>query len=322
MNGRLLFALAALTAFTACGHREAPPDAQDTPAAHSESEAAPAAPGTPVTLDREHAEALDLVVAPARSVRYRRETQGYATVWSHETIAQLAADLATAEAASRQSAAALARLQGLATTPGAFPGDLLDTATRQAATDSAALQLAHHKVSALLGDAPGATAHLHDWARGHLKLVRVTFPTGASIDRVPEHVRLVPLAEPTRATDWRVQAVWEAPADPAVPGYSLWVSASGVGLAEGSRLLGWAANGTGTPGVLVPASALVVSDDQTWCFIEHPKGTYTRVAVSSERPMDGGYVVTTGVAAGDAIVVHGAGLLLARMMGAAADTAP
>ena len=322
MNGRLLYALIALTALAACGHRAAPPDAADAPATHSEPETAAAAPGAPVTLDAAQAEALDLVVAPARRVRYRRETQGYATVWSHDAIAQYTADLATAEAASRQSAAALARLQGLAATPGAYPGDLLDSATRQAATDAAALHLAQQKLSAFLGDAPGGTAHLTDWARGHRKLVRVTFPAGTAPERRPEHVRLAPLVPSAATTDWPVEAAWAAPADPAVPGYSLWVSAAGVGLAEGSRVIAWASSGAGTEGVLIPASALVVSDDQTWCFVERPKGTYQRIAVATERPMDCGYVVTTGVAVGDAVVIHGAGLLLARMMGAGADAAP
>jgi multidrug efflux pump subunit AcrA (membrane-fusion protein) len=119
-----------------------------------------------------------------------------------------------------------------------------------------------------------------------------------------------------------VQAIWDAPANPAVPGVSVWVSARGPGLAEGSRLLAFAGHGAKESAVFVPDSAVVVSDDRTWCFVEQPAGTYRRAAVATDRPVAGGYAVTDGVRVGDRLVVHGAGLLWARAMGSAEDAGP
>jgi multidrug efflux pump subunit AcrA (membrane-fusion protein) len=64
----------------------------------------------------------------------------------------------------------------------------------------------------------------------------------------------------------------------------------------------------------------VVNGDKYWCLVEQPQGTYRRVEIDTRRPVDGGYVVNHGVATGDPLVVHGTGLLLARMMAGGAGS--
>ncbi len=336
MNNRsplLLLAVscAALCAtLAACGHRAAPGTteaaaAAPQPAAGSPApeaaDAADAAPGAPLALDKEQVAKLGLVLQPAAAATYRAEVEAFGQVWSHEAIAQLAAEVATAEAAARQSAAALARIQALAQTPGAFPADAQEGAQRQAATDAAALQLAHRRLSALLGDrmpAQMAGAGLADLASGRVKLVKITFPLGNGPRQVPAGLRLLPLGDAAATKGWQARAVWEAPSDSSVPGYSVWATASGDGLLEGDRLVARVPTGPAQAGVLVPDSAVLVSEDRLWCIVEKPEGTFRRVAIDTRRPVDAGYVVGGALAANDRIVVHGAGLLLARMMGAGA----
>lgn len=324
----LLMALPAFLLLAACGAgKGAAPAAADAAAAGGRPAAAEvkaeAAPGMPVTLAAEQARKLGLELQPAAAAAYREEREGFGQVWSHEAIAQVVADVATAAAAAKQSAAALARIQKLADSPGAFPADAVESAQRQASSDETALQLAERKRSALLGDrlpfkVPGA--ELSGLASGQAKLVRVTFPLGAGPRQTPRELRLLGLNNTAGAKGWKARAVWDAPADANVPGYSFWAIASGEGLLEGDRLLARAPDGAAQPGALVPDAAVVVSDDKYWCLVVQPPGTYRRVEIDTRRPVDAGYVVNHGVAAGDQLVVHGAGLLLARMMGSGAES--
>jgi hypothetical protein len=321
-----LLILPAFLLLAACGAgKVAAPTATDATAADAKPTAAEAedTPGSPVTLDAEQAGKLGLAVQPAAAAAFREEHAGFGQVWSHEAIAQLVADIATASAAEKQSKAALARLQQLAGSPGAFPADAGESAQRQASSDEAALQLARRKLSALLGDHPpfdAAGPELGDIASGRAKLVRVSFPLGAGPRQTPRELRLIGMGAEPGAKGWSAHAIWNAPADNAVPGYSYWAIASGAGLLEGDRLLVRAPEGAALPGALVPDAAVVVTDDRYWCFIEQPAGTYRRIEIDTRRPVASGYVVDHGVAPGDALVVHGAGLLLARMMGGGAGS--
>ncbi|MGB8692464.1 MAG: hypothetical protein WCD08_03020 [Steroidobacteraceae bacterium] len=323
----LLMALPAFLLLAACGAGKGAAPAAAAAAAGGKPAAteveAQAAPGMPVTLDAEQARKLGVKLQPAAAATYREEREGFGQVWSHEAIAQVVADVASAAAAANQSAAALARIHKLADSPGAFPADAVETAQRQASLDETALQLAERKRSALLGDrlpfkVPGA--ELSGLASGQAKLVRVTFPLGAGPHQTPRELRLLGLNNAAGAKGWKARAVWDAPADANVPGYSFWAIASGEGLLEGDRLLARAPDGDAQPGALVPDAAVVVSDDKYWCLVAQPPGTYRRVEIDTRRPVDAGYIVNHGVAAGDRLVVHGAGLLLARMMGSGADS--
>jgi hypothetical protein len=326
----LLLVLPTFLVLAACGAgKGSAPTAPDTAAAAAASEpvatetGSDAAAGLPVVLDTDQVRKLGLEMQPAAAANYRGESEGYGQVWSHETIAQVVADIATAAAAGKQSATALARIRNLLDSPGAFSADAVEIAQRQATADEVALQLAGRKLSALMGDhlpfkVPGP--ELSGLASGQAKLVRVTFPLGAGPRQTPRELRLLGLDEVGGAKGWAARVVWDAPADANVPGHSFWAMASGAGLLEGDRLLVRAPNGAAQPGALVPDAAVVVSDDKYWCLVEQPRGSFRRVEIDTRRPVDSGYVVTHGVVAGDQLVVHGAGLLLARMMGSGADS--
>ena len=300
---------ATLVLLAGCGKGAAPdkPEAADKKEAEAEHG---------LSLDKEQREKIGLETAAVKESSFLAESPGYGVVQSHESIAVASAEVATAQAAARQSRAALTRTQGLANTPGALPAETAETAERQAAADAAALTLAERKLSALLGQgAPvsgDGAALLSELATGQVRLVRATFPLGALSGPVPRRLRMARLDAAGGARNWTSDVVWDAPADTAIPGRSFFTLLRASDVGEGERLQVWASTGTTLKGAIVPVSAVIQSNSAYWCYIEEPEGSFTRAAVDVSRPVTGGYFVAEGVEAGANVVTKGAGLLLAR----------
>jgi hypothetical protein len=286
--------------------------AEQGTAAHAEAKPDKSEEG--VTLKPEEVTALGIVTGEARSVRRAPEVSGFAVVVAREPLAQGLAELRTAIAAHRQSLAALERNRRLAGTPGAMPADTQEAAQRQAAADEATLELARQRLLATFGqDAPWknpeSSPELGALTGGRSRLVRVTFPLGA-LASDPQVLRLARLDQ--AATGWMSHTVWRAPADGAVPGRSYFALLQGSEPGEGDHLLAWAATGEPEAGVLVPASAVIISGGRFYCYLEKAPGTFVRTEIDPNRPMDGGYFASKGITAGNRIVTSAAGQLLAR----------
>jgi hypothetical protein len=291
---------------------------QKTPSDIASKDAAPAAAADEgLTLSAEQIEKAGIKTTAAKAISYVPEQSGYGVVLGHDTIAQMVADISAARAAAAQSRAALQRLQRLAGTPGAEPAETQDTVQRQVAADGAALMLAQRRLSAAFGqNAPWQSDEgnlmLNALANGTAKLVRVTFPVGALQAQAPHRLRLGPLGANPRATDYETPIVWDAPADANVPGRSFFALLAKSNASEGEHLQVWAAAATPVAGVWVPASAVILSDEQYWCYVEKTPGKFERTSLDISSPTADGYFVATGIAAGDAVVASGVGLLLAR----------
>ncbi|MEO8314487.1 MAG: hypothetical protein ABI645_06790 [Pseudomonadota bacterium] len=291
----------------------------EAPAVESEAASAsePAAPERTVQLAPDDAKHMGITTSAAASTTYAVETSGYGVVLAHELIAQAVADIEVAKAATRQSRATLARVQRLAGTPGAYGPDTLEGAEHQAASDTAALTLSQRKLTALLGadsrlQGEAGEGVLGELASGQAKLVRVSFPLGTARGDAPRSLRIARLDSGGSSDSWRSTTVWDAPADPNMPGRSFFALLQNVSVGEGERLQVWTAGSSSASGIAIPASAIVVKDGGYWCYVEKPAGTFTRVAIDASRPLTNGYFVREGVAEGDAIVTAAAGLLLAR----------
>lgn len=270
-----------------------------------------------VTLKPDEVATLGIVTTAATAATFTAEVAGYGVVLSHDVIAQAVADVASAEAAVRQSRAALARVQRLANTPGAFPVENQESAERQAAADAAALALAQRRLSASFGlNSPwsnhNASTVLNELAAGQIKLVHATFPLGALGKITPHTLRIAHLDPNSPQESWQVTTVWDAPADASVPGRSFFAVLKDSTVGEGERVQIWVPTGAAETGVAIPAAAVVINEGNYWCYLEKPAGTYTRVAIDPGKPLADGYFVTQNVAVGDAIVTQAAGLLLAR----------
>jgi len=259
-----------------------------------------------------------------QSIDYTEETAGYGVVVPHEAIAQAAAEIVTAQATERLSQSALSRAKRLSGTPGAVSADVEETAARQAAVDSAALTLALQRMSSTLGMNPPwkageNNATLQDLSAGRIKLVRVTFPLGALRGGIPERLRAAHIGGSKPDKSWKMNKVWDAPADANVPGRSFFALLKGSDAGEGERLLVWAPIGDSVAGVVVPETAAVMSEGKYWCYIEKKPGTFQRSEIDTARPVPEGYFVTEGVAAGDKVVTTAAGQLLARESNSGAE---
>lgn len=310
MKDRSAFLLCLAMAMLGACHRSEPPAAAPAAEAAGETESG-------VTLKPEEMEKMGIVTAAAGTATFAAEVSGYGVVLAHDVIAQAVADVATAEAAARQSRAALARIKNLAGTPGAFSAETQETTERQAAADEAALVLAQRKLSATFGQSQpwqdkGSGAMLNEVANGKTKLVRATFPLGTLIGAIPHSLQIARPDPSGKAERWKTSTVWAAPADATIPGRSLFALLKNSDAGEGERLDVWAALDATESGVLVPQAAAVISEGKYWCYVERQPGTFTRTAIDASRPVSGGYFVTEGVVVGEPIVTSAAGLLLAR----------
>jgi hypothetical protein len=290
------------------------PESEDASAAKRE-------PGGDVSLSTAEVENLQIAVTPLRAVSYRANSTGLGAVLGHEGVAQAAADLQTAAAAAQQSSAALARAKRLAGGPGALGLDAVEVAARQVSADQASLGLARRKLSAALGlhfpwHGHEATRIVEELANGSAKLVRVTFPPGELHNAPPKDVTVMLLDGSASNASWASRDLWEAPEDPAVPGRSYFALFKTADMPEGARLQAVAGGEGGQEGVLVPPAAVVMSNSQYWVYVRRGQGTFSRVPIDIGKPLAAGYFVPETLAAGDAVVTSGAGLLLARQMNA------
>ncbi|MGC1457728.1 MAG: hypothetical protein WA825_05590 [Steroidobacteraceae bacterium] len=306
LAARLLFLGLGMLGIAAC-HRTAP-DAADEPAKA-------AAEG--VSLSAEQVQKLGIVTEAVKSFDYTPEIAGYGVVIPHDSIATAVAELATARAAADQSRAVAARAQRLAGTPGAMAADTVENATRQAASDNAALELAQRRLATVIGEGiPGgiaATPLLQDLASGKVKLLRASFPLGVIQGVAPPTLRVARLDTAQQTQSWNVHPLWSAPADPSLPGRSFFGVLRMSDAGEGERLLVWAPGTEAAQrGVTVPAAALVISDGKYWCYVQDKPDHYVRREIVTDKPVATAYFVTQGIAAGDKVVTAQAGLLLAR----------
>ncbi len=329
MNRLVLIGLSVtllLLTLVACSRPAAEPPAATTPsAAEQGDEASHAGEGErAVKLSAEAAASLGLTFIQAKAAQYAPEVEGFAVVVSHDAIAQVVADLATAESASRQSHAVLARMDRLAGTAGADTAESREAAERQLSNDQTASVLAQRKLSVLLGQQPpwtGDGAVLQQVASGAVKVARVTFPIGAIKDGTPHSIRLARPETTAAAGQWHTRVIWNAPADATMPGRSYFALLSDASIGEGERLYAWApdAESAMESGVWVPAIAAVAQGGRYWCYVQRGQGTFERIPLDISRPLRDGYF-TRDLKLGDSVVSHGAGLLLARELHPEADS--
>jgi len=289
---------------------------KDTPSLENPSDAAQSGE---LTFTAEQIRALGIATTPARATDYQSHIDGFGMVISLETFAQIYTDIETASAAAAQSAAALGRARKLASgEEAAISREALESAASKAAADQAALALAKRKSDAIFGlQAPWNSARdrgkiMEQLSRGRVVLVHVTFPLGSLNGARPHDIDISRIGP--NAHGWHTKSIWSAPADPTVPGSGFFAMLEGADLAQGEHVA--AATGTGEhlDGVWIPQSALLLSEGDTWAYVETGSGHFARVRIDISRPDNAGYVLKSdaGIASGQNVVVAGAALLLSR----------
>jgi hypothetical protein len=285
-----------------------------------------------VELTAVQAQNLGIVMAAAKAATFTPKIGGFGVVISVDAIAKSDSEVMAARAAAKQSAASLRRARDLATgAEAAVSQDALNIAERQSVSDNAALSLAEAQATATFGrNAPWMDEKKHDeimqrFQSGAMALVRGTFPLTsllrgtAPLERSPAKITISRIGPELSAASWTASEVWDAPADPEVPGRSVFALVNAP-LASGERVAVSVADGTSRKGVLVPQAAIILADSIAWFYTREPNNNYVRHQVDLSLAMPGGYFVPAGAAPGTPIVVAGAGLLLARELGPSAES--
>lgn len=269
-----------------------------------------------VTLSSEDVQHLGIATAPVQAVQFVPDVRGFGSVTSFETLAQSISDVTTVDAAAEQSRAALAHARSLAAEK-LITRDALAAAERQAATDAAQVLLTQRKQAVAFGrNAPWRSKSESDaiyakLASGHLVLVRVSFPSSVPSRTVPETLNIRRVQQPTGGQSWNASKVWEAPADPNLPGWGFFALIENTDLAEGERVLALMPAGKPIAGFLVPGNAMVLNGNQAWYYSQSKPGVYVRHALDISRPMEGGYFVQGG-SSNQPVVTQGESELLAH----------
>lgn len=307
--------VALLLLLAACGPAAAP----------DKKEAKDTGPG--VSLEADDVKALGIQTVPVRTAAFQRQVTGYGVVTSLDTIAQSDADYMTAAAAAAQSGAAAARARSLGTgEEAAVSREVVEAAQSKAAADAAALALAKRKADAAFGiHAPWHNEAERNQLMGELSsgktvLVRVTFPLGALPGAMPPKIAIARLGGDGQG--WTSTRIWEAPADPALPGRGFYLLVGGSDLAQNEHVFASVPVGQTQNGLWVPASALVMGDGANWIYLENADNHFLRSPVDTSKPLNDGYFVPANgdLAAGKKVVTQGAGLLLSRETNPSSDS--
>ena len=149
-------------------------------------------------------------------------------------------------------------------------------------------------------------------ASGASVLVRATFPLGALGSEMPRQVQVTRLGA-TRQS-WTARTIWEAPADPAFPGRGFYVLVDGSDLAQNEHVTVEVPVGAAAAASWCPPMRWSMARTRPGPMSRQSPANSERVAIDPAKAMTGGYFLpkASGIQAGQAMVVQGAGLLLAR----------
>src|ERR1700730_14869443 len=101
-------------------------------------------------------------------------------------------------------------------------------------------------------------------ASGSAKLARITFPPGELGSAPPKSLSISFLDAPAQKASWMTSELWNAPQDPTVPGLSYFALLRSADIPEGFRTYALSVRKDGETGVVVPSSAVVISNGQYW----------------------------------------------------------
>jgi membrane fusion protein, multidrug efflux system len=278
--------------------------------------------GEGLSLSAEQRQRLGIVSTPLLAAPDAAAPNALGLVLDPQPLFQLLSDLSSARAAEHASSAALTRTRALHAADGTASAQELEQAQATATQDQVRLRLLRRQLLSQWGGplAADGNEQLADaLAAGSRALLRIDSELGFGDARTPS------------AAYWQFDAehpalelspLWPAPSqDPASPGRGfLALAADAPGLRPGSRgSVQLRLPGTDGATLLLPRAALVMAQGRGYAYIEMADGHYQRRPVDLARAVQSGYLIDAGYAAGDLVVVHGAGLLLATELGSDAE---
>jgi len=309
---RVILSALVASAIVGCGRKEEAP-AADKSAENSAGPASRVRHGSNgeivVTLDKASQEQMGLKVEAIVSTQINPEVKGYGRVLDPAALAAAAGDFTAARAANEASQAELKRLRALAAQNNASER-ALEAAAAAAARDQAQFESSRLKLVAGWG---GAIAERQDLpafiqSLGSLEtaLVRIDLPAGESPKSPPVKARLVTLSDEAIEAGFLGMAPLVDPQTQS-QGYIFLVQSNPVKLAPGAAVTGYLqVSGEPLAGFVVPRPAVIRHEGEAWIYLESDGTNFVRRQISLQYPMESGWFVSGGVAAGDVVVVAGA----------------
>ena len=143
-------------------------------------------------------------------------------------------------------------------------------------------------------------------------LVQLVFPYDVQSSAGRDEIALAPVG--ARAAPRTARFVSASPrTDGSLPGATYFYLADGRDLRMGMRVAGQLhLPGKAHDGVLVPDAAVVWHGGKAWAYVKDGEARFVRREVSTAQELPGGWFDADGFAAGDAVVVSGAQLLLSE----------
>jgi len=283
-----------------------------------------------IALDQATQAQSGIVVTSLEASSHQEERKGYGTVMDVDDLIALRKDMATAQAevdkaqahleASRQE---YERAQALHADNRISSDKALQAATAAWHTDAANARAAQAARRALEGTARQrwgpvlatwvfeASPDFDRLSQRQEVLLQITIPPDVALASAP------PTASIQAADGTRSAARLVSPAprtDPRIQGLSFFylAPARSQGLLPGMNVLAYLPVGPPVQGVRVPAAAVVWWQGTAWVYVQKDSNHFMRRAIATEMPVPEGWFVSTGLAAGDSIVVRGAQLLLSE----------
>ena len=257
---------------------------------------------------------LGLQVKHPAAFQLSPELKGYGKVLDPAGLAALATELAAAQATYSASSNELARLQTLEG-QGNASARALQTAQAAAQRDRLAIQSVRERLTLSWGKAVADQQDLVAWVRAlislEVALVRVDLPVGDVLKAQPTGARIDTLSgqsadaeflEPAPSVDPQMQG----------RGFLFLLKPNSLRLTAGEAVVGHVKiPGEPQAGVIIPRDAVVRTEAAGWVYVLNSAGeAFTRVQVALDHPLEAGWFVTKGVAAGEYVVVVGAQQLL------------
>lgn len=267
---------------------------------------------TMVKLEPEVQKRIGVVTAPLVAARRASAASGFARVLDVTPLATLDADLAAAAAAASASAAEAARTEALAAADATVSRKTADAARAQARADAAKLALLHRRVALEWGPAFASDSRrarlIAEVAAGRAALVRVDAAVALGrvrsvrLDFGAQGAVIATVLGPARTADPRLQSA------------GLIVQVSGPAaatLSVGATAAARFDQGGASAGVVVPRSALIRADGQSFAYVRKGGDQFERRAVVGGAPQPDGLFVAGGFTPGEPVVINGASALLA-----------
>lgn len=270
-----------------------------------------------ITLDEATQKLMGLQTAAVEPAQLRPEVKAYGRVLDVSSLASLAAELFTAQAASQASQAELTRSKTLAAQNNASER-ALQTAEATALRDQAQVESARLRLIANWGTVIAERKDLLAFvqALGTLSnvLVELDVPPEGQLTNSPTGARLFTLMDGSKP--FPAQYLGPMPmvdAQMQGRGFLFLVTPNPSRLAPGASVSAFLSlPGEPNSGVLVPREAIVRFNGGAWVYLQTSATTFQRTEISLDNPLENGWFVRANLKPQDNVITVGAQELLSE----------